>query len=115
MTTTENKQYGYMSSANRYIKNYEKKYGKRNWAINQLDEGCYEVIMYPKEYIERVTWESIRQDCKLPSEDNNQGFIYGINFVDFENEGGIIDVQWFETSEEREVFISINNFIDLDK
>lgn len=46
MESTENKQFGYKSSANRYIKNYEKKYGKRNWAINQLDEGCYEVIMY---------------------------------------------------------------------
>ena len=67
-----------------------------------------------KEYIERVTWESVRQDCKLPSEDNNQGFIYGINFVDFENEGDIIDVQWFETSEEREEFIFENNFIDID-
>jgi len=37
------KQYGYYSSAIRYIKQYEKKYGKQKFTINQLDENCFEV------------------------------------------------------------------------
>lgn len=43
------KQYGYMSSANRAITNYEKKHGKQLFVINKLDEGCFEVeIIKPK-------------------------------------------------------------------
>jgi len=38
------KQFGYRSSANRYIKNYEARYGKQRFVINQLDENCFEVI-----------------------------------------------------------------------
>ena len=37
------KQYGYMSSAVRFIKNYEKRYGKQRFVIEQLDENCFEV------------------------------------------------------------------------
>jgi hypothetical protein len=62
-----------------------------------------------KVYAERVMWETIRQDCKLPIEDNNEGFIYGLNLIDFEGEGDIIEVQWFKEGEEREKFIVDNN------
>ena len=40
------RQYGYMSSAIRAIRNYEKKYGAKGgtqFVINQLDENCFEV------------------------------------------------------------------------
>jgi hypothetical protein len=40
------RQYGYMSSANRAINNYEKKHGKqkgKQFVVNQLDENCFEV------------------------------------------------------------------------
>jgi hypothetical protein len=40
------RQYGYMSSADRAIKNYEKKHGKKKneqFVINQLDADCFEV------------------------------------------------------------------------
>jgi len=40
---TKPKQYGYMSSANRYIKNYETKHGKQRFVVNKIDEGCFEV------------------------------------------------------------------------
>ena len=40
------KQYGYMSSAERAIKKIEQKYGKQKFAIEQLDEGCFEVKVY---------------------------------------------------------------------
>jgi hypothetical protein len=62
-----------------------------------------------KVYAERVMWETIRQDCKYPLEDNNEGFIYGLNLIDFEGEGDIIEVQWFKEGEEREKFIIDNN------
>jgi hypothetical protein len=62
-----------------------------------------------KVYAERVMWETIKQDCKLPIEDDNEGFIYGLNLIDFEGEGDIIEVQWFKEGEEREKFIVDNN------
>ena len=37
------RQFGYASSANRAIKNYESKHGKQKFVINKLDEGCFEV------------------------------------------------------------------------
>jgi hypothetical protein len=42
------RQYGYMSSASRAIRNYEKKHGKKKgtqFVINQLDENCFEVAV----------------------------------------------------------------------
>jgi hypothetical protein len=63
-----------------------------------------------KTYVERVLWETIRKDCKYPIEDDNNGFSFGLNFIDFEVEGDIIDVEWFKTEEERENYIIENNF-----
>jgi hypothetical protein len=62
-----------------------------------------------KQYAERVMWETIRQDCKLPEADNNDGFIYGLHLIDHEGEGDILDSQWFKESQEREDFIVENN------
>jgi hypothetical protein len=59
--------------------------------------------------IELVDWETVRSDCKYPKEDNNEGYIFGMNLIDFEGEGDILEVQWFKTNEERETFISENN------
>jgi len=47
-----NKQYGYHSSALRAIRNQEKKYGKvfveeQRYAINKLDEDCFEILASP--------------------------------------------------------------------
>jgi len=59
-------------------------------------------------YVERVMWETIRRDCKYPITDNNDDFIYGLNFTDFEGEGDIYEVEWFKTNEEREKCIVDN-------
>jgi hypothetical protein len=64
-----------------------------------------------KQYAERVMWETIRQDCKYPIEDNNNNFIYGLQLIDVKGEGDILDVQWFKESQERENFIVNNNLI----
>tara|TARA_R100001594_G_scaffold150173_1_gene210357 strand:- start:51 stop:278 length:228 start_codon:yes stop_codon:yes gene_type:complete len=63
---------------------------------------------------ELVMWEQVRQDCKYPKEDNNNGLIYGLYFIDDFNEddlgsGEVIDVEWFETDEERYKVIKENN------
>jgi hypothetical protein len=59
--------------------------------------------------VELVMWETVRRDCKYPKSDNNEGFIYGLNLLDTEGEGDILDVQWFKKGSEREEFISENN------
>jgi hypothetical protein len=59
-----------------------------------------------QQFAEIVMWEQVRQDCKYPKEDNNNGLIYGLYLIDDFNEddlgsGEVIDVEWFETDEER--------------
>ena len=58
-----------------------------------------------KQLAEIVMWEQVRQDCKYPKEDNNNGLIYGLYLIDDFDEdnwcGDIVDVEWFETDEER--------------
>jgi hypothetical protein len=71
--------------------------------------------MEKQQAIELVMWETVRRDCKYPKSDNNDGFIYGINLIDTEGEGDIMDVQWFKTNEERNDFIEKNNLRILDE
>ena len=59
-----------------------------------------------QQFAEMVMWEQVRQDCKYPKEDNNNGLIYGLYLIDDFDEddlgsGEVIDVEWFETDEER--------------
>ena len=67
-----------------------------------------------QQFAEIVMWEQVRQDCKYPKEDNNRGLIYGLYLIDNFNEddlgsGEVIDVEWFETDEERYKVIKENN------
>ena len=71
--------------------------------------------MEKQQAIELVMWETVRRDCKYPESDNNDGFIYGINLIDIEGEGDIIEVQWFKESEERNDFIEENDLRILDE
>ena len=67
----------------------------------------------PKQQLAEITmWEQVRKDCKYPKEDNNNGLIYGLYLLDEVDEnwcGDIIDVEWFETDEERFKVIKENN------
>lgn len=54
--------------------------------------------MKPK--AEFIEWEDIRKDAKLPKEDNNEGYIYGIAYLDDEGVD-TLDCEWFKTNEER--------------
>lgn len=67
-----------------------------------------------QQFAEIVMWEQVRQDCKYPKEDNNNGLIYGLYLIDNFNEndlgsGEVIDVEWFETDKERYKVIKENN------
>jgi len=67
-----------------------------------------------QQFAEIVMWEQVRQDCKYPKEDNNNGLIYGLYLIDNFNEddlgsGEVVDVEWFETDEERYKVIRENN------
>ena len=59
-----------------------------------------------KQKCELEHWENIRKDCKYPKEDDNNGYVYGINLID---EDDIIDVQWFKNDKDRFQFIKENN------
>ena len=52
-----------------------------------------------------ISWEQIRLDCKYPKDDNNDGYIYGLNLLDKDN---IIEVQWFKRDQQRFEFINKN-------
>ena len=53
-------------------------------------------------------WENIKKDMGYNENDNNEGYIYGLNLL-MGDEDDIIDVQWFKNDEERFKFISENN------
>jgi hypothetical protein len=59
--------------------------------------------------VELIMWETVKKDCKYPDSDDNDGYIFGINLIDTEGEGDIMDVQWFKTNKERNDFIKNNN------
>lgn len=61
--------------------------------------------------IELELWENVCRDMKYPEEDNNNGYIYGINYLDDNNE--IVDVTWFQTEEERNKTIEKEKLIIL--
>ena len=50
-------------------------------------------------------WDNVRRDCKYPMEDNNDGYIYGLNLL---NGDDIADVQWFKNDNDRFKFIRDN-------
>lgn len=64
-----------------------------------------------KVYAELIMWETIKKDCKYPDNDNNDNYIYGLNFLDFEGEGDIYEVMWFLNDEERQKCILENNAV----
>ena len=58
--------------------------------------------------VELVLWETVRADCKYPKEDNNKGYIYGLNLL-CENNEEIIEVAWFKSDQERAEYMEKYN------
>lgn len=55
-----------------------------------------------KIYAELVDWNTFKIDTKAALEDNNCGYVYGLFYVDFENEGDIYECSWYKTEKERD-------------
>ena len=68
-----------------------------------------------KVYAELIMWDIIKRDCKYPDNDNNNNYIYGLNFLDFEGDGDIYEVMWFINEEERHKCILDNNAIIINE
>jgi ribosomal protein S27AE len=45
-----------------------------------------------------IEWDDVRRDNKYPADDNNNGFIYGIEWMDGDE---VSDMTWYKTEEER--------------
>ena len=50
---------------------------------------------------ELTMWDEIKKDCGYT--DNNKGYIYGCHHID--EEGQIIDCNWFKTNDQRINFL----------
>jgi len=51
-----------------------------------------------------VEWEDVKQDNKYSVEDDNNGFVYGVEYYETEGlqTGSPANVQWFDTEEKRD-------------
>ena len=49
-----------------------------------------------------IEWDDVRRDNKYPADDNNNGFIYGIEWMDGDE---VSDVTWYESQEVRDAML----------
>lgn len=68
-----------------------------------------------KIYAELVDWDMFKVDIKANVEDNNDGNIYGLFYVDFENEGNIYECCWYKTKKERSSIIKKEGIIIINQ
>ncbi len=83
--------YGSLGTGKKLVRDYIqalKNIGKLNAETFDADEVAYAVM-----------WEDVRRDMKYPKEDDNEGLIYGIEYMDGEM---VSDVEWFATAKERD-------------
>ena len=52
--------------------------------------------------VELELWENIKKDMGYNENDNNEGYIYGIYYLDDDD---IIEVEWYKTEQERQEVI----------
>jgi hypothetical protein len=62
-----------------------------------------------KQPVEILMWESVRRDMKYPVEDNNKGYIYGVNQLNPDDHTEIQEVEWFLSEQERADSIEKHN------
>jgi len=48
--------------------------------------------------LNKIYWENVRENLKLPKSDNNKGYIYGFELIQNEE---ILEVFWYKTKKER--------------
>jgi len=57
-----------------------------------------------KLYFECVEWKQIKEDCKYDEDDDNNGYVYGIHYLDEECQ--IVDAEWFKSLAERNTAVA---------
>ena len=76
---------------------------KRKEILNKIKKKeswlGWEAESYEAEVAYAVMWEDVRRDMKYPKEDDNEGLIYGIEYMDGDE---VSDVEWFSTKERRD-------------
>ena len=75
--------------------------------MNKYDDLYHPDLMY-----ELRMWSDIKDEMDYPENDNNNGLIYGIYWLD--DNGDVVDVEWFETEEDRrnEVVLTVDRLRD---
>tara|TARA_R100000005_G_C4926663_1_gene157487 strand:- start:542 stop:751 length:210 start_codon:yes stop_codon:yes gene_type:complete len=61
-----------------------------------------------KQKAELEMWHNIKIDMNYPENDNNDGFVYGLNLL-CEDANDIIEVHWFKSDKKRFEFINQYN------
>ncbi len=59
----------------------------------------YDIQHHPDMIYELRMWEEIKDEMDYPESDNNNGLIYGIYWLDDNDE--VVEVEWFGSEEER--------------
>ena len=54
-------------------------------------------------HYELVEWADVKADCQYDKDDDNDGYIYGLHYLDGEE---ILDVEWFTSEGKRILRIS---------
>lgn len=67
--------------------------------IDERDNTYFNINAHPDLIYELKMWEEIKDEMQYPKNDNNDGLIYGIYWLD--DNGQVCDVEWFKTEQER--------------
>lgn len=68
-------------------------------AINKYSNMYDDINHHPDMMYELKMWAEIKQDMQYPDDDNNNGLVYGIYWLDDNAE--VCEVEWFKTDQER--------------
>jgi len=66
---------------------------------NKMNDRYDDINHHPDMMYELRMWEDIKDEMDYPEEDNNNGLIYGIYWLDDNDE--VCDVEWLATEAER--------------
>ena len=64
-----------------------------------------------KQPCEIIMWQSIKNNMHgiIEDNDNNNGYVFGVNLLNEDDHTEIIDVEWFKSEDEREMSIEKYN------
>ena len=72
---------------------------KKTISINEYSNMYDDINHHPDMMYELRLWDEIKEEMSYPEEDNNNDFVYGVYWLDDNDE--VMDVQWFKSDQER--------------